>query len=255
VLERPNDQDAKDKTLSLTPTGRAALAEINNFAQAQVINALGGARPDSDKRILDGLQIYAAALRASRAGPWSAQRGDVMPQPSNAITIVRGYRLGILARALDMHMQYYARIANFGQAFESSLATALADFISRLDIPVNEIWAAMDGDRIIGTVCINGEDLGGGKAHLRAFIVDEQFRGAGVGGRLLREAMAFVDTQMFEETHLWTFRGLDAARRLYELAGFALTEEAPGKRWGEGVSAQLFVRKRSASTARIHVGT
>ena len=249
VLEKPNDRDAREKTLSLTPTGLVTLAEINDFAQAQVMNALGTAPPGSDERILDGLQIYAAALKASRTGLSLAQSVNVSPRPPTVVNIIRGYRPGILARVVDMHMRYSAPLVRFGQAFESSLATGLEDFTSRLDNPVNEIWAAIDGNQIIGTVCIDGQDLGEQKAHLRAFIVDERFRGAGAGGRLLREAMGFVDEQAFEETHLWTFRGLDAARRLYEYVGFVMTEEAPSNRWGEEVVAQFFVRKRPVSTA------
>ena len=54
--------------------------------------------------------------------------------------------------------------------------------------------------------------------------------------------MAFVDRQGFDETHLWTFKGLNAARRLYERAGFTLVEERPGARWGTEVLEQRFVR-------------
>ncbi len=48
--------------------------------------------------------------------------------------------------------------------------------------------------------------------------------------------------------HLWTFRGLDAARRLYEANGFALVEEQPGRQWGEEVIEQRFVRTAARTT-------
>lgn len=123
------------------------------------------------------------------------------------------------------------------------MASGLGDLLSRLDHPGNGVWAAMEGNKIVGTVFIDGQDLGANKAHLRAFIVDDHVRGSGVGRRLLDQAMGFVDIRGFEETHLWTFKGLDAARTLYERVGFGLAEEAPGRRWGEETVVQLFVRK------------
>jgi hypothetical protein len=40
--------------------------------------------------------------------------------------------------------------------------------------------------------------------------------------------MNFCDSQNFAAVQLWTFSGLDAARRLYESFGFRLTKEWQG---------------------------
>ena len=102
----------------------------------------------------------------------------------------------------------------------------------------------MRGQEIIGSVAIDGEDLGADIAHLRWFIVDDGVRGSGVGRRLLETALAFVDEKGFAETHLWTFNGLLAARHLYETPGFKCVEEHPGSQWGSEVLEQRFVRSR-----------
>jgi GNAT superfamily N-acetyltransferase len=78
-------------------------------------------------------------------------------------------------------------------------------------------------------------------AHLRWFIVDDALRGAGIGRHLIARAMAFVD-EHFDETYLWTFKGLNAARHLYDTAGFQLTDEAEGQQWGATVVEQRFSR-------------
>jgi hypothetical protein len=54
--------------------------------------------------------------------------------------------------------------------------------------------------------------------------------------------MAFCDDQGFASVQLWTFRGLDAARRLYESYGFQLKEEWPGAQWGKEMVEQRFER-------------
>jgi ribosomal protein S18 acetylase RimI-like enzyme len=86
--------------------------------------------------------------------------------------------------------------------------------------------------QIVGSIAIDGEDLGGGQAYLRWFILDEGCRGHGVGEALLRQAIDFVDAAGFERTVLLTFKSLDAARRLYEREGFRLAEEYAGAQWG-----------------------
>jgi hypothetical protein len=42
-----------------------------------------------------------------------------------------------------------------------------------------------------------------------------------------------------------TFKGLDAARHLYEKHGFSLVHEVPGTQWGTEVIEQEFVREAS----------
>ncbi len=119
----------------------------------------------------------------------------------------------------------------------------MAEFVARLDRPMNAIWAAVESGNVIGTIAIDGEDLGGNAAHLRWFIIDDGKRGRGLGKRLLTEAVSFCDQRGFGEIQLWTFKGLDAARRLYEAAGFTLAEEYLGGQWGTEVTEQRFVRR------------
>ena len=161
------------------------------------------------------------------------------------IEIRNGYQTGLIARITQMHALFYARSAGFGQRFESVVAADLAAFCNRLMNPCNNIWVAVAGEQIVGSVAIDGEDLGEGIAHLRWFIVDDGLRGGGVGRRLLAAALAFVDAHAFAETHLWTFSGLAAARGLYEAHGFVCVEERTGTQWGDEVLEQRFVRRHA----------
>ncbi len=163
---------------------------------------------------------------------------------ADPIRIESGYAINVFARCIEMHATFYARAHGFGRAFETVVAGGLAEFSPRMDNPGNRLWYAVQADRIVGTLVIDGEDLGPGLAHLRWFIVDDQVRHTGIGKKLLAEALAFCDAREVE-VHLWTFRGLDAARHLYETHGFKLAEERPGNQWGEEVFEQRFFRKRA----------
>ncbi len=161
-----------------------------------------------------------------------------------APAILTGYRPGLIGAVTALHARHYAETAGFGQAFEAVVATGLSAFCGRLDRPANAIWTLASGDDILGSIAIDGEDLGAGLAHLRWFILAESVRGGGYGRRLLDAALTFADARGHAETHLWTFSGLDAARRLYERNGFVLVEEGPGAQWGREVREQRFVRRR-----------
>ncbi|MDO5895621.1 bifunctional helix-turn-helix transcriptional regulator/GNAT family N-acetyltransferase [Agrobacterium sp. Azo12] len=232
VREAAGEEDTRTKRLSLTPAGQQRVASIHAFARAQVSSALGRLHQGQHETVLEGMRLYADALLPR----------DQKPQ-SSPVEIVTGYRPGIIARITEMHALYYARTSDFGQAFESRVAGGLAEFCGRLENPQNRIWAAMREGQVRGSVAIDGEDLGEGIAHLRWFITDDTLRGTGAGKKLLDAAMDFVDASGFTETHLWTFAGLNAARHLYEIRGFALVEEYAGSQWGRGVLEQRFVRK------------
>lgn len=161
---------------------------------------------------------------------------------SGETVVEAGYRTGALGRCAEMHARFYARTVGFGRTFEAIVAAGLAEFCGRMDRPCNQLWTAVRDGRLVGTVAIDGEDMGAGTAHLRWFIVDDEARGTGAGRRLLSAAIAFCEQQRFDSIQLWTFRGLDAARRLYEAEGFALTQERPGRQWGTDVLEQRFVR-------------
>ena len=237
VREEADPLDGRIKWLSLTEAGAQRVAAIHAHARAQVAAALARLAPEEGQAVLKGLRLYDAALGATGPGV----TGVPATQP---IEILPGHQVGLIARITQLHAEHYARHWGLGMPFEAKVAAGLAEFCPRLGRPGNQIWAAMQGGRIVGSVAIDGEDLGPGRAHLRWFILDDAARGTGAGRRLLSSALDFVDRQNVTQTQLWTFSGLDAARHLYESAGFELAEEWPGTQWGSAVLEQRFVRPR-----------
>lgn len=233
VAEAPDEADGRIKLLSLTDAGKARVAAIHAFARRQVADALDRLGDGEERTVFHGLRLYSGALEAPDG------EGD---RPRVAIDA--GYRSGLIASIVEMHMRYYAREHGLSQRFESLVAGGLADFCGRLDTPCNAIWTARKDGRIVGSLAIDGEDMGAGIAHLRWFIVGDDLRGSGAGKRLLDTALAFVDAHGFGETHLSTFAGLHAARHLYESRGFALVEEHRGAQWGKELMEQSFIRPR-----------
>jgi DNA-binding MarR family transcriptional regulator/GNAT superfamily N-acetyltransferase len=234
LQEKASSDDGRAKLLSLTAKGRKTCTAIHAYARRQVSTALDHLNPEQRSIVSQGLSHYAQALEAHRQG--------TPPQSGTATQIEQGYRPGVIGRVAEMHARFYSRHVGFGQFFESKVAAGMAEFTGRLAYARNGLWVALHGERIVGSIAIDGEDLGKNIAHLRWFIIDDSFRGGGLGRRLMSAAMSFCDDRQFAETQLWTFKGLDAARKLYEDFGFTLTEEWLGEQWGSKVTEQRFLR-------------
>lgn len=234
-------EDGRVKYLHLTDRGLKTLSAINNYADAQVSCALDPLEEPTKQDILKGLHDYSLALKSAN-GQQIGQK--IAFHPTNVVNIGTGYTPALTARVVEMLIPYMGAHMGFGAAFEARVASDLAQFILRLEAPHNEIWHAWLGDKIVGSITIDGDNLADGLAHLRWFIVDTNLHSNGVGKALLAKALEFCDQQNFQETHLWTVKGLDAARNLYERNGFQLAEEFNGDQWGNEVVEHKFVRKR-----------
>ncbi|MBN2840326.1 MAG: GNAT family N-acetyltransferase [Coriobacteriia bacterium] len=139
---------------------------------------------------------------------------------------------------VDMHDEYYGSRWGFGPEFTAKNVAELADLLGRFDPARDGLWTAQSDGRIVGSVAIDGSAAEIEGAHLRWFLVSEAARGCGAGSRLLDAALGFCRDRSLDTVFLWTFAGLDDARRLYERSGFVLTEQHQGMRWGTPVLEQ-----------------
>jgi DNA-binding MarR family transcriptional regulator/GNAT superfamily N-acetyltransferase len=235
VARETDADDARSSRLTLTAAGLALRARIDQFATDQVSRALRQLAPDDQQSLIRFMSLYADAL--SRENPNLAP-----PATSLSDSIHDGYVPGCIGDVASLHARYYAQTSGFGVYFERKVASELAAFAEGLPAQGKGIWLYVDGGRVLASIVIDG-DLAKRQAHLRWFIVDDALRGMGVGRALLERALAFADAH-YDETYLWTFKGLDAARHLYESAGFVLTDESEGRQWGSVVVEQRFLRRR-----------
>lgn len=234
VIENADPKDGRIKNLLLTKQGEKTVEAIHVYGQKQVKTAMEHLDVSQQQAVVQGLCTYAEALQGCRL---------TTPNTTlNAITINTGYRPGVVGRVTEMHATFYANASHFEQFFESKVAVGMAEFVSRLNNPRNHLWMALQNDTIMGSIAIDGEDLGDNNAHLRWFIMDKKCQGQGIGRQLLHEAVTFCEKSGFDEIELWTFKGLHAARKLYESFGFELVKEEDGIQWGSVVTEQQFRR-------------
>lgn len=228
------NEDARVSELYLTDAGQKLRKKIDRFATDQVSNALRRIVPADQAALVRSLALYADALAQDNAV--QAVNDDEVPAQ-----IVQGYQPGCIGDIASLHARFYAEHWGFGAFFEKKVATELAEFAGALPADGKALWCYVENGRTLASLAIDG-NIATGIAHLRWFIVDDALRGAGVGRQLMSRAMRFVD-ERFRETYLWTFKGLDAARHLYESFGFRLSDESEGEQWGTKVVEQRFWRR------------
>lgn len=154
---------------------------------------------------------------------------------------IAGYVPGAIGRVAELHAAYYGANWGFGLDFEAQVAAGLAGFLLRFEPGRDGFWTVSQAGRVQGAVAIDGARAAMLGAHLRWFILAEELRGQGLGDRLLGEAVDFCRRCGHASAYLWTFQGLDTARRLYEKHGFRLAEAREGSQWGTLVMEQRFV--------------
>jgi N-acetylglutamate synthase-like GNAT family acetyltransferase len=164
------------------------------------------------------------------------------------VTAVRTtLRPGDIGAISALHGTVYAKEYGFDTTFEAYVAGPLAAFVLKAS-PRERIWIAERDARIVGCVAIVEESPG--VAQLRWFLVAPEARGAGLGGRLLDQAVAFSRTAGYERIILWTVSTLDTAARLYRRAGFERVEAIPAVRWGVEVVEEKYAMTLGSSHGR-----
>lgn len=236
--------DRRHKSLSLTRQGEQTVRAIHEYGTSRVRDAFEYLDEPGRDAVWRGLNTYAEALACNRLGqpvPTTESRGR--------IDVDTDLRPGDIGQMVALHAREYVKLAGFGVEFEAQVAADLADFAKRND-PSSRIWLARNADgAVVGSVAID-RSHSPREAHLRFFLISAEARGTGLGRRLLGAAMDFCDENGVEETTLWTFQGLDAARALYEKHGFTLLGEQTGDRWRSTVVGQQFQRPAGAGAAR-----
>jgi len=94
----------------------------------------------------------------------------------------------------------------------------VAEFAARLDPRRERAWIAeLDGARAGSVLLVRQSDE---VAKLRLLLVEPWARGHGLGHTLVRACIDFARDTGYRTLTLWTNSVLDAARRIYQQAGF-----------------------------------
>lgn len=144
---------------------------------------------------------------------------------------------GDLGWVVMAHGELYATEFGWDTSFEALVARIVANFAAGHDPAREAAWIAeRNGCRVGCVFCVAADQS---TAQLRILLVDPSARGAGLGGKLVDECVAFARRAGYRRMRLWTNHPLVAARQVYLSRGFRLVEEEPHHSFGVDLIGQV----------------
>ena len=156
----------------------------------------------------------------------------------DAITIRTDLRPGDIGYIVYLHGRLYKEECDYGVGFEAYVAQGLAEFYKQYDPQKDRVWICELEGRMVGFLALmhRGEDT----AQLRYFLLLPEYRGIGLGKKLMGLYMAFLKQAGYRRTYLWTTREQETAIALYKRYGFELTEEVASDTFGKALYEQKY---------------
>jgi DNA-binding MarR family transcriptional regulator/N-acetylglutamate synthase-like GNAT family acetyltransferase len=202
--------DARQSLLRLTRKGRAAFTPLEARARGDVAALLDRVDGPARRQIVEAMTTIQRLLDpgagAERAAPY----------------LLRPHQAGDMGWVIHRHGAIYAREWGYNARFEALVARICADFLDHVEPSGERCWIAERHGQIVGSVFVVRKSKT--VAKLRLLLVEPQARGLGIGRRLVDECIRFARDAGYRRLTLWTQSDLDAARRLYQAAGFRCVE-------------------------------
>ncbi len=154
------------------------------------------------------------------------------------ISIRTELKSGDLGYVIYRHGKLYSEENDYGLPFEAYVARGLAEFYQTYDSEKDCVWVCEDGDKIIGFLLLMHRN--NDSAQLRYFYLEPEYRGIGLGSKLMRLFMDFLTEKGYKSAYLWTTNEQATATKLYERCGFKLVEEKESNAFGKPLIEQRF---------------
>jgi len=151
-----------------------------------------------------------------------------------------GYFPGVIGKITQEHGIYYYENWGFDISFETQVGRELSEFLMEFQEDRDSFWVATVAGEFAGSIAIDGRNLSKEGSRLRWFIVAPKFHGRGIGKTLLEKSIEFCKEAGYKRVYLWTFKGLESARYLYEKEGFRLCKTHEVRQWGQNIEEQMF---------------
>ena len=217
VRRRRSNVDGRRAHLSLTRSGQAAFARLDQQSHNDVAAMLRRLSADEQRRLVAAMHSIQQLLGA---------------KPERATSyVLRPPQAGDFGWIVHRQGVVYAEEWGYNEEFEALVAGIVAAFVQHLRPSKERCWIAERDGEIVGTVFLVQKSKT--VAKLRLLLVEPAARGLGIGSRLIAECVRFAKQAGYRKITLWTQSELDAARRLYKKAGFTLTAKRAHDSFGK----------------------
>ncbi len=238
--------DARRQLIKLTAAGRTAFELLDERAEKQAATMLSAFTEADQRRLVGAMAAIRQIIQSAPRGRGAAttERSGQPPASvegavsARASIVLRAPLPGELGWVVQRNGAIYAQEYGWDETYEALVARIVADYAANHDPRRETAWIAeVDGQPVGCVFCVRDSDT---VARLRLLLVEPHARGMGIGARLVAECVRFATRAGYGELVLWTNDVLVQARRIYEKAGFKLTEASTHHSFGHDLVAQTW---------------
>jgi DNA-binding MarR family transcriptional regulator/GNAT superfamily N-acetyltransferase len=218
--------DGRTFFLHLSAAGKKLLAGLEEKSTREIQLLTD---PLSEKQ-----QLQVAGAMSSIQQILSAQESETISDIHIRYNLLPG-DVGFL---IYLHGQLYAKESGYNLEFEAYVCKTFYEFLPTYNPAKDRIFLAIANNQIVGSVAILGSSRH--LAQLRWFLIHPDYRGRGLGKKLLDEAIVFCRERDYQKVYLMTTSMQETAIALYKKAGFRKTGEKYLQLWGQQLYEQRY---------------
>lgn len=217
VTKERSEEDRRRILVRLSPLGREAYERLNSGSREQIAGLIGALDDATQEEVVASMRTIERALGA--------------PEVRTSRVTYRPHGPGDMGWIVQRHGELYHESHGWDERFEAMVARIVGELVEKYDQSRDRCWIAEVDGRRAGAIALVGRTKTVGQ--LRLLLVVPWARGHGIGARLVSECVGHARHVGYRKMVLFTVRGLEAARRLYEAEGFRLVDEQATHEWGK----------------------
>ncbi|MFB6456112.1 GNAT family N-acetyltransferase [Chitinophaga sp. Hz27] len=225
VQRQASRQDGRSFSVTLTPAGQQLLSSLEMEAKDEITTMLTTLSEKQQEQLSAAMGSVQQILEGEHtSGGEVTFRQQLLP--------------GDVGYLIYLHGELYAKEIGYNLEFEGHVCKSFSEFLSTYSVAKDRVFLAVSGGKIVGSVAILGSTRY--LAQLRWFLVHPDFRGKGLGKKLLQDAISFCREKNYQTVYLMTTSMQTTAITLYKQLGFRKTGEKLLQMWGQQVYEQRY---------------
>lgn len=257
VCREQSPEDKRIYYLYLTQKGKETMASLNELSDRHISNLVTELPEEEKVRFADSMKVIETALNGregvvekattkeegtaseeTTAQEKAAVKDIVSTVEKKTVTVRSDLRPGDVGQLIYLHGWLYEKECGYNHIFEGYVCKTFYDFYQNYNPEKDRVWIAEDEGKIVGAIAIVGHSET--RAQLRWFILHPDYRGIGLGRKLLSGAIEYCKDKGFQEVFLETTREQQTAVAMYKKAGFKLVKEFDNHAWGKTLTEQMY---------------
>ncbi|WP_145665819.1 bifunctional helix-turn-helix transcriptional regulator/GNAT family N-acetyltransferase [Chitinophaga polysaccharea] len=226
LLRQQSTADGRTFFLQLSAAGKKLMAQLEDKSTREIHQLTDPLSEKEQQQITGAMKTIQQVLSNDESGETSDIhiRYNLLP--------------GDVGYLIYLHGHLYARECGYNLEFESYVCKTFYEFLPTYNPAKDRMFIATANNQMVGAVAILGSSRH--LAQLRWFLIHPDYRGKGLGKRLLQEALDFCREKDYQKVYLMTTSMQEAAISLYKKAGFRKTGEKHLQLWGQQLYEQRY---------------